>query len=101
MARATPSIYVQIPAYRDVELGPTLRDLFAKANDLSSLRVAVFWQREPDERLPENLVSHPSLELIEVDWRQSQGCNWARAKLQRGWNGEKYTPPSRLTPSAC
>jgi hypothetical protein len=38
-------IFVQIPAYRDPDLGPTLEDLFAKAADPDALRVVVLWQR--------------------------------------------------------
>jgi hypothetical protein len=85
------SIYVQIPAYRDVELAPTLFDLLNKAENPEALRIAVFWQREGGDALPEALRRHPSVELIERDYRESQGCNWARAELQRGWRGEKFT----------
>lgn len=85
------SIYVQIPAYRDTELAPTLFDLLDKAEDPEALRIAVFWQRAVEDEMPEELRLHPSLELIERDYRESQGCNWARAELQRRWQGEKYT----------
>ena len=42
-------IFVQIPAYRDTELGATVRDLVKKARDPASLRIAVLWQKGPDE----------------------------------------------------
>ena len=97
------SIYVQIPAYRDTELFPTLRDLFATAADPDGLRVAVLWQRPDGETVPERLRHHASLELIEFPHQQSQGCNWARAELQRRWRGEPYTllldSHHRFTPS--
>jgi hypothetical protein len=85
------SIYVQIPAYRDSELVPTLLDLLAKADNPEALRIAVFWQRSDEDELPDALRRHESLEIIERDFRESQGCNWARAELQRRWRGEPYT----------
>ena len=84
-------IFVQIPAYRDPELGPTLRDLFAKAHRPEALRVAVLWQRGPDERLPAGLLRRPNLEIVDVPYAESKGCNWARHQLQQLWRGEAYT----------
>src|SRR4051812_44006388 len=84
-------IYVQIPAYRDQELEKTIRDLYAKAAEPRRLRVAVLWQRADEEALDRSLRDLPSLEIIEVPFRMSSGCNWARSELQRGWRGEPYT----------
>ncbi|MEA3017921.1 MAG: hypothetical protein QOI38_2643 [Sphingomonadales bacterium] len=88
---AEPWIFVQIPAYRDDELAPTLRDLYHKAADPRRLRVAVFWQRADGEELPRAVRRLPNLELIEVPYQESRGVNWARAHLQRLWQGEAYT----------
>jgi hypothetical protein len=85
------AIYVQIPAYRDRELGKTLLDLYAKAANPRRLRTAVLWQRGPDERLDRRIAALPNLELIEVPHQQSRGCNWARNQLQQGWRGEPFT----------
>jgi len=84
-------IFVQIPAYRDPELSRTLGDLFAKARDPQRLRVAVLWQRGPDERLDRRRLRGGELEIVEVAHSQSKGCNWARSELQRLWRGEPYT----------
>lgn len=84
-------IFVQIPAYRDTELAPTLLDLYAKALHPDRLRVCVVWQRGPAERLPQSVRRLPNLELIEVPHQQSRGCNWARRVSQRRWRGEPYT----------
>ena len=85
-------IYVQIPAYRDRELLPTLRDLFARASSPERLRVAVAWQYG-DEELPleDELRAWPQLELLKTAAAESQGCNWARRELQERWAGEEYT----------
>jgi hypothetical protein len=88
---AGPDLYVQVPAYRDLELVPTLRDLYAKAARPGRLRVRVMWQREEDEVLPDDVLALPRLEVDEVPAAASEGCNWARLKLQKAWEGERYT----------
>src|SRR5215471_3327162 len=85
------SIYVQIPAYRDAELPKTLLDLYAKADSPRHLRVGVLWQRAADERLPRAVRSLPNLEILEVPYQRSHGCNWARNVLQRRWRSEPFT----------
>jgi hypothetical protein len=86
-----PDLYVQVPAYRDVELVPTLRDLYAKAARPGRLRVRVMWQRAEDEVLPDDVLALPRLEVDEVAAATSEGCNWARLRLQKAWEGERYT----------
>lgn len=87
----SPDVYVQIPAYRDHELIPTLRSLYAQAAQPGRLRVRVMWQREVHEGLPIDVRDFPGLEVDEVDAASSEGCNWARRRLQRAWRGERYT----------
>ncbi len=84
-------IYVQIPAYRDTELGPTLLDLVEKAEDADALRIGVLWQRAEGDKLPEAVRANPNVEIVEMPYQESGGCNWARAQLQRRWQGEPYT----------
>lgn len=84
-------IYVQIPAYRDRELAPTLRALYGKAARPGRLRVRVLWQYGEGEDLPGDVRELPGLELVEVPAPESRGCNWARRLLQRAWRGERYT----------
>jgi hypothetical protein len=86
------SVFVQIPAYRDRELLPTLRDLFATARDPARLRVVVAWQYGDDElHLESELRRWKNLSLLKIPARESQGCNWARSLLQGEWNAEPYT----------
>jgi hypothetical protein len=84
-------IYVQIPAYRDPELSATLLDLYRTADSSEDLRVCVLWQRAEDETLDEATTALPNLELLELSYRESQGCNWARRLLQDRWKGEPYS----------
>lgn len=84
-------IYVQIPAYRDRELSKTLLDLYGKARHPERLRVAVVWQRAETETLHPAVRELPRLEIEEVPFEQSRGCNWARNLLQKNWLGETFT----------
>jgi Glycosyltransferase (GlcNAc) len=84
-------IYVQIPAYRDSELETTLRDLYSKADHAGRLRTAVLWQRGADESLSADVRSLPNLEIVDVEFSESRGPNWARALLQERWRGEPFT----------
>jgi hypothetical protein len=84
-------IFVQIPAYRDTELAPTLIDLYAKSKRPKSLRVVVLWQRAPEDTLPQRVRQLPNLEIIDVPFWKSRGCNWARSVIQKRWREEPYT----------
>jgi hypothetical protein len=84
-------IYVQIPAYRDTELGPTLLNLLENAEEPDALRIAILWQRAGGDVLPEAVRANPNIEILERTYQESEGCNWARSQLQRRWQGEPYT----------
>lgn len=84
-------IYVQIPAYRDSELGPTLLDLYAQATEPTRLHTCVVWQHSPEEELADDVRALPGLELVDVPADTSEGCNWARRIAQQRWAGERLT----------
>jgi hypothetical protein len=84
-------IFIQIPAYRDSELGPTLIDLYAKADRPEALRTAVIWQLGPRDILDHRVDTLPNLEIIRVPYEKSLGCNWARSLLQKKWSDEPFT----------
>ncbi len=84
-------IFVQIPAYRDPQLVPTLDSLFEQARHPDRLRVRVCWQHGPRERLPARHARSPQVEIDAVDFRDGRGANWARRRIQKQWRGERYT----------
>lgn len=85
-------IYVQIPAYRDRELLPTVADLLRTAHHPDQLTVAIAWQYGDDERdLEYPLRQLGPISLVKTPAAESQGCNWARQQLQQRWTGEEYT----------
>ena len=83
-------IFVQIAAYRDPQLGPTLLSLFETARHPERLRVRVCHQRAESDP-PLIRPSRWPVEVDEVDHRQSRGANWARRRIQRRWEGERYS----------
>jgi UDP-N-acetylglucosamine (GlcNAc):hydroxyproline polypeptide GlcNAc-transferase len=85
-------IYVQIPAYRDREIVPTVTDLLRQAARPDQLSVAIAWQYGyGEESMPDVLRQFEQVRLLSVSTELSQGCNWARSQLQAGWDGEMYT----------
>lgn len=84
-------IFVQIPADRDSELSAMVRDLVKKAYDPASLRIAVLWQKGPDEEFDPESARGAELEVVEISHADSQGCNWARCEIQKRWRGEPFT----------
>jgi hypothetical protein len=88
---APPTIFVQIPAYLDRELPHTLRDLYRKAAYPEALRTVVFWQRDPGDELPSDVLALPQLTVIQSDAAVSRGPNWARFRLQSELADEPYS----------
>jgi len=92
-ARPTPgmsTIFVQIAAYRDPELVPTLRDCVRKARHPEQLRFGICWQKDDTESLHE-FARDERFRIIPVDYRDSRGVCWARSQIQQLYRGETYT----------
>jgi hypothetical protein len=89
-SEGTEGILVQIPSYRDSQLVPTLESLLNKAISPERLSICVCWQRGLEESLPRWVTRHPSIRILEFDYRESRGVGWARRLLQRQWAGEPY-----------
>jgi Glycosyltransferase (GlcNAc) len=83
------TIFVSIASYRDCELVPTVLDCIAHAANPDDLRIVVCWQHAPDEDVAQ-LRDDPRVELIDVDYRDSQGACWARAEIMRRYAGEDF-----------
>jgi len=84
-------IFVQIPAYRDSELASTITSLFENAEDKEALDVWICWQHDASEVLPKSITENPQVNIIDIDWRKSRGCGWARRILQQQWDGQEYS----------
>ncbi|EZH75784.1 hypothetical protein ATO12_03075 [Aquimarina atlantica] len=84
-------IYIQIPAYRDKELSNTVIDLNKKAKHAERLRIVIAWQHGKKEQLKKEVFDYGNVEIIDIHYKDSKGCNWARNLLQKQWKNEAYT----------
>ena len=111
-----PSIFVQIAAYRDPQLIPTLNDMINNARKPQHLHVSVCWQHGSEQGLESFIDAgyklestdvttvndreytvhkfskkKASVQLIDVHYNETEGACWARNLIQQFYNGEKYT----------
>lgn len=111
------TIFVQMAAYRDPQLIPTLLDMAKNAAHPELLKVGICWQHGEDEPTDIFLdngftiegfvdadprvnnatvinIVHESgmtLEVIDLHFHKTQGACWARNSIQQLYAGEKYT----------
>ncbi|MHB1311021.1 MAG: GlcNAc-transferase family protein [Gemmatimonadaceae bacterium] len=87
-------IFIQIAAYRDPQLVPTLRDAIAQANDPSRLHFCIAWQHGDDERADElfaEVRTQARFTILDIPHVESRGVCWARHQVQQHYQGEAYT----------
>ncbi|MEP6671434.1 MAG: GlcNAc-transferase family protein [Chthoniobacter sp.] len=84
-------IYIQIAAYKDPELVPTIQDCLEKAKWKDALRFGICWQREEGDQCLAPFQSDPRFRIDAVPWQGSKGLCWARARIQGMYEGEDYT----------
>ncbi len=87
-----PRIFVAIGAYRDAELIPTVRDLFAKAAHPERIDVGVCWQGVPEDDAMLGPVPYPAqVHLERHHARDSKGACWAKGRALDLRHDEPYT----------
>jgi hypothetical protein len=85
------TIFVSVASYRDPELIPTLHDCIRMARYPGDLRFGVCWQHGPEEPHPLDRISLASpIRLFDVLYQNSRGACWARAEIQKLYNGEDF-----------
>ena len=86
-------IFIQIAAYRDRELIPTIRNAVEQAMYPRRLHFGICWQfaSEEEKEYAGPLAEHENCRIITVPATQSKGVGWARAQAQSLWRGEQYT----------
>ena len=87
------NIFVQIAAYRDPQLIPTLKDCIEKARHPENLRFGIVWQHSLEDSW-DNLDEYKQDErfrIVDVDYKESKGVCWARNKVQTLYQNEEYT----------
>ena len=91
--KKTDTIYIQIAAYRDPQLLPTLKDMIEKASKPENLRIGICWQHSKDDAW-DNLDEYKNdsrFRIIDVNYLESKGVCWARNSIQQLYNNENYT----------
>jgi hypothetical protein len=86
-------IFIQIAAYRDPQLLPTLRSLDAMAERPDLLRFGVCRQYHPRDEFNDlgAYCRDRRVSLIDIRSAESRGACWARHLTQRLFAGEDYT----------
>lgn len=85
-------IFVQIAAYRDPQLLPTLRNLSAEAKWPERLHYGICRQYDKRDQFNDLCEYHRDrrVSLIEVPSKASKGACWARHLTQQLYAGEEY-----------
>jgi len=84
------TIFVQMAAYSDPELVPTVLDIFDKAKYPDRIKVCVCWQHKPEENIDE-IAEDDRVLILDVPHEETKGVCWARNLIQKQYDGETYT----------
>ena len=86
-------IFVQIAAYRDPQLEPTIKNMLENAKRPKNLRVGICRQYNPDDQfdLLEEYRKDKRFRILDVLYSDSRGVCWARNQVQQLYEGEEYT----------
>jgi Glycosyltransferase (GlcNAc) len=79
-------IFVNIAAYRDPELVPTIADLFAKARYPQAVSVGLVLQILPGDVT----IRHDRVNIMHVSADRARGPCWARHMGYKLWSGEDH-----------
>jgi glycosyltransferase involved in cell wall biosynthesis len=86
-------IFVQIAAYRDPQLEPTIKNMLENAKRPKNLRIGICRQYNPDDQfdLLEEYRKDNRFRILDVLYSDSRGVCWARNQVQQLYEGEEYT----------
>jgi glycosyltransferase involved in cell wall biosynthesis len=87
------TVFIQIASYRDPELLPTIKDCIKNAKYPENLRFGICWQHSEEDTWDtlEEYKDDYRFRIVDVNYRESKGVCWARNRVQKEYNGEKYT----------
>lgn len=93
MKKQRNKIFVQIAAYRDPELLPTIRNCIQNSKNPDKLHFCIAWQHS-DEDVWDTLDEFKNdkrFTILDIPYNKTKGTCWARNQIQQHWNGEEYT----------
>ena len=87
------TIFIQIAAYRDPQLLPTIKDCIEKAKYPNNLRFGIAWQHSPEDTWDtlSDYTDDDRFRILDIDYSKSNGVCWARNAVQQLYKEEKYT----------
>ena len=91
--RKSPTIFIQIAAYRDPQLIPTIEDMIKNAKNPQHLRFGICRQYHPNDGF-DNIDEYRKdkrFRIVDVLCEYSNGVCWARNQVQQLYKGEMYT----------
>lgn len=86
-------IFIQIAAYRDPELLPTIRDCLKNAKYPKRLKFCIAWQHSQEDTWDtlDEYKDDPRFIILDIPHLSSKGTCWARHLIQQYWTDEAYT----------
>lgn len=86
-------IFIQIAAYRDPELLPTLRDAITKAKHPKNLKFCIAWQHSAEDVWDtlDEFKNDKRFIILDIPHTETKGTCWARYQIQQHWKDEAYT----------
>lgn len=86
-------IFVQIAAYRDPQLIPTIKSMLENAKKPKNIIIGIARQFHPEDGF-DDLTEYENdkrFRILNIPHTESKGVCWARHQVQQLYNGEEYT----------
>jgi hypothetical protein len=84
------TIFIQIAAYRDPQLVPTVLSCITNAKHPERLHFCIGWQHSEDENI-DALKNFANIQILDIPYKQAKGACWIRNLIQQQYKGETYT----------
>ena len=86
-------IFVQIAAYRDPQLIPTIKSMLENAKKPKNLRIGIARQFHPEDKFDDlsEFENDNRFRILNIPHTESKGVCWARHQVQQLYKGEEFT----------
>jgi hypothetical protein len=86
-------IFVQIAAYRDPQLIPTIKNMLENAKRPKNLRIGIARQFSPEDGFDDlqEFEKDKRFRILNIPYQEAEGVCWARNLVQQLYQGEEYT----------
>jgi len=86
-------IFVQIAAYRDPQLVPTIKSMLENAKHPENVIIGIARQFHPEDKFDDlsEYENNPNFRILNIPFEESLGVCWARNQVQQLYKDEEYT----------